>query len=471
MKKYANLWYVVVIMFLLVIPFAGMIFWPTQETTENTVLAKWPSFMTEKGINEEYLADMGAYFEDHFAFRQNFVTANALLRGKLLKTGATDQVVVGSDDWLYYAGTLDDYQGKNLFSERELYIVAQNIKMMQEYVESQGSRFILAVAPNKNSLYNANMPYYIQEGGAHNWDLLTEYLDACGVTYVDLHQLFQEEEEVLYFKRDSHWNNKGAVLAYNALMEQMGENHESYLNVPYEVEKVHSGDLDEMLYPLAVDLEEEYQYDKEFHFQYVNEVKDNMDDWIETVQPGEKSSLLMYRDSFGESLLPFMAEEMEHAYFSRLVPYNLTQVEQYHPDYVVVERVERRLSAFAEEAPIMRAPLRENPTSLQAETDSTLHVEKQGGYLMISGKIDKEYIQTETEILVSVRDSATMETKTYQAFGILTEDGEGNGYQLYLEEQAVPMGDIRINVFTKDMKDTMIVKSGDFVRTEEGVQK
>ena len=37
-------------------------------------------------------------------------------------------------------------------------------------------------------------------------------------------------------------------------------------------------------------------------------------------------SMLMYRDSFGESLLPFVADEIGQGYFSRLVPYNLTQI-------------------------------------------------------------------------------------------------------------------------------------------------
>ena len=59
--------------------------------------------------NQDYLEEAGEYFEDHFAFRQYFVTANALLKGNVFQTGATDQVIVGKDDWLYFGGTVNDW--------------------------------------------------------------------------------------------------------------------------------------------------------------------------------------------------------------------------------------------------------------------------------------------------------------------------------------------------------------------------
>lgn len=116
MKNKGYMIYIIVVCVLLLIPFAGMTFWPTNETTENTVLAEWPEWQKDGKWNESYLSEMGEYFEDHFAFRQNLVTANALLRGKLVKSSATDQVVVGSDDWLYFSGTLDDYRGTELLN-------------------------------------------------------------------------------------------------------------------------------------------------------------------------------------------------------------------------------------------------------------------------------------------------------------------------------------------------------------------
>ena len=101
-KRY--LVYIGIVCVILLAPFAGMTFWATDETAENTVLAKWPSLTKDGNLNREYLSGMGEYFEDHFAFRQQLVTANAVLRGKIFKESATPKVVVGTADWLYFNG-------------------------------------------------------------------------------------------------------------------------------------------------------------------------------------------------------------------------------------------------------------------------------------------------------------------------------------------------------------------------------
>lgn len=458
-KRY--LIYIIFVWVILMIPFAGMTFWPTTTTSENTELAKWPKWKEDGTWNQDYLEEAGEYFEDHFSFRQYFVTANALLKGNVFQTGATDQVIVGKDDWLYFGGTVNDYRGRNLLSEREMYNVIHNITLMQNYVQQNGSQFVLMVIPNKNTLYDEAMPYYVKPGDTSNLERLTELLTERGVEFIDVKELFQNEEEVLYFHRDSHWNNKGAVLAYNTLMEKLGREHETYLNVPYELEKSHVGDIDEMLYPFGFELEEEYVYDKEFSFDYVNEVKDNMDAWIQTNNPQKDGSMLMYRDSFGESLLPFVADEIGQGYFSRLVPYNLTQIEELHPQYVVIEKVERNIQDFAKRIPIMEGALTENRMAPEVKTKSSIEAKKEGSYLSVEGKIEEKYLEDNSDIYVAVRDMATQETRTYQAFYKITEDGKGNGYKLYLKGTSVPQGEFHISVITENSGQAKIVASKD----------
>ena len=70
-KKY--LIFIIAVWAFLVFPFAGMLFWRSDETTENTELASFPELKTDEGWNQEYLSKMEAYFEDHFALRQYWV--------------------------------------------------------------------------------------------------------------------------------------------------------------------------------------------------------------------------------------------------------------------------------------------------------------------------------------------------------------------------------------------------------------
>lgn len=457
MKNQKYLCFIGIVWVVLILPFAGMVFWPTNETTENTELAEWPEWQKDGVPNPAYLQEMGAYFEDHFAFRQAFVTANAVLRANVLHTSATDQVVLGQNDWLYFSGTLADYTGTNLFSEREQYALIHNMKLIQNYVQAQGSQCLFLIPPNKNTLYDENMPYYYQKGETSNLQQLSQKFAAEGIAYLNLYEIFRQQDEILYFQRDSHWNNQGALLAYTSLMEKTGRTYETYRNVPRHMEQNHVGDLDEMLYPLAVELEADTVYDKTPDFVYINDVTDNMDEWIETSNPKQTGSILMYRDSFGESLLPFVADAFGTGYFSRLVPYNLLQVEQYRPDVVVIEKVERNLDDFILDIPYMECPQVTNLSAPQVQTDTTIETQKAGSFLEIQGELDENYLQTDTEIYVAIQDLQTMQTKTYQTFYTATADSDAKGYHLYLKGGSVPQGEIQISVIAVKQKQPFAV--------------
>lgn len=460
MKK-SYIAYIALIIIALMVPFVGMSFWMTTKTTENKELSQWPQLIEDGKFNTDYLEEAGTYFEEHMAFRLQMLTANSAIWGKIFHTSTTDQVIVGKDDWLYYGGTVNDYTGRDLLSDRELYDVVYNLSLVQDFVEKNGSQFLLAVVPNKNTLYGDNMPYYYQKGTDSNLDRLNKLLEQNNIHFIDLKKAFQNEEEVLYFKRDSHWNNKGAVLAYNEMLDTLGKEHETYLNVPYEVRADHTGDIDEILYPLAAEKEEDFYYDKDWKYQYVNDVVDNMDAWIETVNPEKEGFFLMYRDSFGESILPFLAEEYGNAYFSRLVPYNLGNVIEYHPDTVIIERVERKIAAFATEIPIMEAPETDNVTAVEKKTNSTIECKKSGGYLEINGSIEQEFVEDNTEILVCVSDGDRTSIKTYKPFYTLTQGGNGNGYSMYLNYAELPSDQLHINVICKNGENAAIVVSED----------
>lgn len=467
MKNRFYVLYIVFILIILMIPFVGMSFWATDRTTENRELSNLPSLITGGKPNIEYMRNMGTYFEDHLAFRLHMLTANACIWGKMAKSSTTDQVVIGKDDWLYFGGTIDDYTGRNLLSDRELYDIVHNLALLKGHVEQNGSLFLLMIAPNKNTLYNGGMPYYYQRADTSNLRRLLPLLEEKDIEYIDLIRVFKEEEKVLYFHRDTHWNNEGAVLVYNAVMSELGKEHETYLNVPIRKIKDHIGDIDEMLYPLAAKAEEDIYFDKEWMYEYVNEVSDNMDPWIETANPQKQGSLLMYRDSFGESLLPFFADEYRNAYFSRLVPYNMENLFQYHPDIVIIEKVERQLAAFATEVPIMEGPVVNNMTALEKKTETTLDTEQDGSYLVVSGIIDPECMTDDTDIFISVSDSSRQRTVTYEVFYTLKKNGNGNGYKMYLRRDSLPSDDIHINVIVSGEDKQWIVQSEDITVTWE----
>ena len=218
-------------------------------------------------------------------------------------------------------------------------------------------------------------------------------------------------------------------------------------------------------------LEDNEIYDYDWQYEYVREVVDNMDNWIETTTPGQDGTLLMYRDSFGESLLPFMAEAFENAYFSRLVPYNMANLNEYKPDVVIVERVERRIAAFAEEPAAMQAPkVKERKISEKCETKTTLNTRINGAYRMVTGNVDSEYIQDDSQIYVQVLDGDRV-VGTYAAFHTSNQKSDGsyddNGYMIYLNNSLLESKEACVNIIVSFDGQNYIVKSEKLVFEEE----
>ena len=447
-KKRWYLIYIAAVLMLAAFPFVGMSVADSNETTENKELARFPRLRFDGTWNVRYLSQLGDYFEEHFAFRQELVAANALIRGRLLGVSASDQVLVGKDGWLYYTGTLDDYLGRNQMSEKGLANAVHNIGLMQQYVEDRGSRFLITIAPNKNSVYDSYMPSNYLRSGENNHTRLTPLLKQAGIHYADLYEIFEESDECLYLQGDSHWNNKGALLVCRKLLDGLDREYDGSAYDSWEVRKEHTGDLAEMLYSVAAKPEDNVYYDRIPIYAYVNDVEDTEEDWIETINPNGQGRLLMFRDSFGNSMLPILANEFEYGYFSRLVPYNLGNLDKYHPEYVVVERVERRLSFFAEQPPVMEGPVRVLEELRAAATDTTVSVREDGSWYVVEGTLDSDYTQKDSRVYVSVRPE-NGESVTYEAFLTSSREEEGwndDGYQLYLRQASLPRGKVNLDI-------------------------
>lgn len=439
MKK-GKLIYCILFFAICLCPSLGMLVTKQETSSENRQLSEFPSPKTEEGkINVEWLSQAGDYFQEHFAFRNELVTGNALLHGRLLETSTADGVIQGKNGWLYYKDSLDDYLGQDLLSDRSLFNIAHMLSMTQQALEEKGVNFLFTIAPNKNSLYGDNMPYYdkLKVSDQTNRENLESWLKTEKVAYADLYQALMEENEVLYHARDSHWNNKGAALAADVLMDALGKDHDSYEGENYTVRRDYTGDLDTMLYPLASTADDEIYYDKETTYATVEEIQSNFDPRITTVNPVKEGSLVMYRDSFGNALLPYMADAYANAYFSRGIPYQLMDVETHSADTVIIERAERFLPEMSQFPPVLTAKeisLTENEELQGSDGAVDVKIKPQGMTAQLSGRIKEGLLDTDSRIYLKVNGSV------YEAFPMdvkVEENLDDNGFCLYLPSELV----------------------------------
>lgn len=439
MKKIAVYIFIVAVMAALLIPSAGMLIFGESQPAANEILSQRPALSDDQGkFNTNITNDLTDYIADRFAFRQQFITAFARIKATVFHESSSDDVILGKSDetadWLYYAKTEDDWLRRNVLDENSINSIAVTLSLMQEYAKSQGAEFAFTVAPNKNSVYNEYMPDIGDaSGNQNNLSLLTAAIEKYGVKYADLKSALisakedENDDEPLYHRWDSHWTARGAARGMKCITEALGVDSHDWFNEEYSYEKVHKGDLYEMLYPAGKELDIDAVFKKDFSFTYMNEAVNDAGEIVyedSGISYGEDgapkydsiridtvlnenaaedsgsgrasgTSLLMFRDSFGNALYPFMADMFERATFSRQNPYRLDWLAGGKYEFCVVEIVERNISDLLKKAPVIPAPLRAVKNTEGAADDSAAFNEN--GLSYVSDLYKKYILNIENE--------------------------------------------------------------------------
>ena len=434
MKKWEKAAFAAISAALLLIPVYTMPFMGQSSAAENTEkreLAQKPALFEDGTFNTSFFEGMGNYLADHFTLRSELVAAQSELKG-LFGVSSSEDVVMGKDDWLYFDKTMPDYRGETTLSDIQAQRLQRVGELMAEYVESHGASFALTIVPNKASIYPEYLPYYARipdsyrvtkpgcEGltPLHQLNQTLQHND----WYVDMTAALNTEKDTqLYHKRDSHWNNLGARVGYDALMKAVGGKAGAYADTPYIIQEVWDGDLDKLLGSSYKD--EQAVWQKNFTYEYTSRYRSEEDVRITTACAGGKGHLVMFRDSFANALLPLLAEQYATATFSRALPFalDLTEIEQ--ADTVIVEIVERNLANLLTYAPKMVAPVRQMPTATADGRLVTAKTEKNAGYIKVSGLTEK----------VADRIYLAVDGVAYEACPIAEGDATiDNGFTAYL---------------------------------------
>lgn len=345
MKKYLPAVYLAVVMAICLFFSVGAIFLRPDADAEGRELTPMPSLRNEDGsLNLDYTAGLENVFAERFALRSQLVTANSLLKAGLFGTG-TDQVIVGRDDYLFFGETLDCYLGRSPMSDDEIAAAADALAAMQAYAEANGADFLFAPAPNKNTVLGGYMPVrYLPAEGESDLDRLFGALDARQVDYLDLRAVLTASGSAdgLYHKRDTHWNGEGARVAYDAILDALGRDHDDFAAAPRQTVSDFPGDLDALLTPTLSRTDENIVYETPA-FRYTSNYATPMDLIISTACATGEGSALIFRDSFGSAMIPYFSAAFADVRYERANPYRIDQLARQGADVVIVEIAERNL--------------------------------------------------------------------------------------------------------------------------------
>lgn len=140
---------------------------------------------------------------------------------------ASQKVVYGREDWLFYA--LDDslgyYRATNILSEEEMEDITQIFSQLQAVCDSRGIELRIMFIPNKEQIYSEYMPNLVIEDENKRLDRLVEYIrqnSDVEVVYPKQELLDAKSAAQLYYKYDTHWTSAGAYVGVQALYDSLG---------------------------------------------------------------------------------------------------------------------------------------------------------------------------------------------------------------------------------------------------------
>lgn len=207
----------VVLLFIGIIVVMQAAFWllPRRSFSENEkrVLSEAPQIDAAGIADGSVFRSIESYLSDHFPGRELWVGANAYLEN-VEGRGATEDIVRGTDGWLFTAPVSDDRE-----------TLWDNMQAITTFAEKQSVAVSMMAVPSAGAVVSDKLPaLHLPYPDA---DLLEEARRIAGNTlhWVDLYTDFcsAEQPERLYYRTDHHWTSEGAYRAYCLLMEELGQ--------------------------------------------------------------------------------------------------------------------------------------------------------------------------------------------------------------------------------------------------------
>ena len=212
-KSIFNVIFIVLLAAIIVFFSLSYIFLPSISFSENEnrVLADIPTFTFEKLLDGTYTRQLHNYFSDQINFRSLMISTKAYIELALGKH-ENNGVLFGKDGYL-----IETHQ----YTDENYSFLSRNLKKIENLInkiDGEEMTVVSALIPRKvDVLQNKLPPYYSTERNKLIWN-------EVGDTHINLTQALikaQRTDEVFY-KTDHHWTSFGAYTAYRELAFLLG---------------------------------------------------------------------------------------------------------------------------------------------------------------------------------------------------------------------------------------------------------
>ncbi|HEV7928471.1 MAG TPA: alginate O-acetyltransferase [Verrucomicrobiae bacterium] len=329
---------------------------------ENRKSAEFPRNITAPG---PFLAAFGDFYEDHFGFRNRLVYWNTHWKWSIFKESPVTTTLQGEQGWLYWAkeGMVENYTGQAQFTQKDLQSWQKLLEARRDWLAQRGGKYIFVVAPNKETIYPEFLPkWVVKNSQPGKLDEFLAYMrQHSTVPVLDLRPdlIAAKSHGSTYYKTDTHWNNFGAFVAYqrliNALQAQIPDLKPLDLDCFIRKPMVRrGGDLaicigqeDDMPETEGVDFRPQEPLKPLQSMQH--HIQDRQSAIIVTQNPATRGKVILFRDSFADAWIPFVGYHFNQAIYLGHREWDRAMLERERPDLVIDEIVERK---FNNQAPL-----------------------------------------------------------------------------------------------------------------------
>ena len=173
------------------------------------------------------------YKADRFIGYVNYIFYNNLKRSLI-----ESKVVVGKDGFLFLGNrfdkVIDKTIGKYKPNSEEINFWTNQLLALQNKYELKGIKFVIVIAPNKHSVYKDYLPNALKGTGFNITDDIVIAAKNKNINILDLREIMRQykNEDLLYWRTDTHWNEKGAAISYEETINYINNKFEENISVP-----------------------------------------------------------------------------------------------------------------------------------------------------------------------------------------------------------------------------------------------
>ncbi len=330
--------------------------------SENRYRATLPVWGESQGA-AEYLSKLADHLADRVRFRDALITLHARVLVDFFGASPSQKLIVGRDGWFFFNDpvAVDQMRGVAQYDEAELERWRRVLEERRDWLAARDIPFVVVLVPNKHIVYPEFMPArYVPVADDEQHKQLARHLEAhSDLVVVDLLPplLEAKQQQRVYHKTDTHWNDVGAYTGYRAILAAVGEALPAYRDVlePVKVQARRFEDRgigltsmvglspyhrEEVVQLRKVDPRSEILMPREDQYKRFEREQRPL---AHGVRGAPLPRAVVFRDSFSNALIPYLSENFRRVLYVWTRDVEPRFVEREQPDIVIQEIAGRLL--------------------------------------------------------------------------------------------------------------------------------